>query len=626
MVDRLRHGEVAPISSRREKENFRLNSVEQILGGFMQRGIRGHEIWRTVSWMLRCLRAVPRGFAVLCVAAGAIASLIPAAGVKAIQMLAGWAGSANATVQALVIVALVFGLSSVIQQASFAFGRRLANRIDAHAAALLNERLARSSPVEFLDHECMREVISARQCVSEGKVSTALQGLLNVLNALITAATLVGSLWSLSPVGSMVSMCAAFPILATYGWYGRQESRLWPIAAGLSRRAAYFDEQLAHPRSAIELLAAGVSKQFADSSAESRLKAIGVRDRLEKLSIVSDSIAGSGSSLLLFIALVLFWCGGGGHPVDMAAGIVGIVSGMSSMAGLGHQVGELASSVPAVTRYRRLVETHDIRQGWGQFEFEGRVTSLVATALCVTYPGVPGDIVRDVNLVVSRGHVTALVGGNGAGKTTLVRGLSGIVPWSGGDVVVNLDDGRSQSPTAAMVASLGQDFGRYEVTVREYLELGSRDSLKDSDLWGSLARVGLDSTIRGLPDGLDTQLGSSWEGTDLSGGQWQKLALARLFLLDRPIWILDEPTSAIDAETEGEIFDLLQAECQDRCVLVVTHRASTLTHVDDILVMDKGLIVQRGSFNDLMRCPGRFREMFQGQLEEVRKMVGISPD
>lgn len=473
----------------------------------------------------------------------------------------------------------------------------------------------------------MDEVITARQCFSEGKTSTALQGLLNILFSVITAVTLVGALWEISPPGALVAVCAAFPVLMTYAWYGKQESRVWPTAARHSRRAAYFDEQLAHPRNAVELASTGGGRVFADASKESRRLATTVRDRLENLSVVSDSAAGLGSSVFLLIALVLFWQGGKGTAVDMAAGIVGIVSGMGAMSGLGYQVGELATSIPAVGRFRRFLgdDSHSQAISVGIPSNARRVVQAVAQDLAVAYPSHRELTVSGVNLRVRCGHMVAIVGGNGAGKTTLVRALSGVLPPAQGSCTLTMDNGDVVAPGPDTVAFLGQDYGRYELTIREYLSLGMNHVPHDVALWEALTRVRLDGHVRKLPSQLDNQLGSSWGGVDLSGGQWQRLAIARLFLLDRPMWILDEPTSSIDAEVEVEIFDLLQAECRDRCIIVVTHRASTLTHMDDIVVMDQGRIVQRGTFDQLVHRDGRLREMFRGQLEEVRRLVGIDP-
>ena len=119
--------------------------------------------------------------------------------------------------------------------------------------------------------------------------------------------------------------------------------------------------------------------------------------------------------------------------------------------------------------------------------------------------------------------------------------------------------------------------------------------------------------VRGLPGQLDAQLGEQWGGSGLSGGQWQRLSLARIYLRDAPILILDEPTSAIDAETEETIFDELRKNRRDKITIVISHRAWTLRHMDRVYVMDDGVVSEAGSYEELMSAGGRFVQLFRGQ-------------
>lgn len=580
------------------------------------------------QWIIGRLTSVPRRLVCMSLLAGVLAAIVPAVSVRAIQGLASNLDSRSSAFASLALVAAVFGFSSVLQQANYALARRVAMRVDADAADALNSTLADSSAVAFLRPDWMSDLHAARECVSEGKVSTALQGHINIALAAVTAISLVASLWTISPAGALISILAAIPALVTYGWYGKQESKLWPTTAAHYRRAAYFDEHLAHPRHSIELIATGGAQVLAGGARQSRAKGLGVRDRLENLSILSDTVAGFASSLCLLLALVLFWSSRNGQPVDLAAGVVGIVSGMSAMSGLGYQVGELATSVPAVRLFRDFL-TKDTHPTDGARTVGGprsQMRSLEARGVTLQYPASSVPVVSDLSMRMDAGALLAIVGGNGAGKTTLVRSLAGILPPVSGECALTFADRSTVSPSSATVAFLGQDFGRYELTVREYLNIGSHEESTDERLFDVLTRVRLDEKNRELPDGLDTQLGSSWGGIDISGGQWQKLAIARLFLLDRLVWILDEPTSAIDAESEAEIFALLQRECTERCIIVVTHRVSTLTRMNDIVVMEGGAIAQRGSFDELRASQGRFREMFRVQLAEAERLTGFSHD
>jgi ATP-binding cassette subfamily B protein len=161
---------------------------------------------------------------------------------------------------------------------------------------------------------------------------------------------------------------------------------------------------------------------------------------------------------------------------------------------------------------------------------------------------------------------------------------------------------------------LTQEFGRYEFTVRETVSLGStRTNISDADLWRALDAAHASEFVRTMPGGLNAQLGEQWGGVGVSGGQWQRLALARIYLRDAPIWVLDEPTSAIDAETEYEVFRELQATKDKRITIVVSHRAWTLKGMDRIYVLDAGEVVECGTYEALSAAGGRFAEMFAEQ-------------
>ncbi|MBW3078035.1 ABC transporter ATP-binding protein [Bifidobacterium sp. 81T8] len=159
-----------------------------------------------------------------------------------------------------------------------------------------------------------------------------------------------------------------------------------------------------------------------------------------------------------------------------------------------------------------------------------------------------------------------------------------------------------------------QDFTRLEVTVREFIDPTGRKT--DRQLWDGLARARADTYIAGQPNGLDTQLGAQWGGIGLSGGQWQRLALARTFLSDQPLWILDEPTAAVDATAEAAIYhDLTENRPKDTTVIVISHRPHVLAHMDRIVVLDRGRIAETGTYDQLIAGHGMFSRLAHDSLE-----------
>jgi ATP-binding cassette subfamily B protein len=208
--------------------------------------------------------------------------------------------------------------------------------------------------------------------------------------------------------------------------------------------------------------------------------------------------------------------------------------------------------------------------------------------------------------------MVAFVGANGAGKTSLMNALLGVVVTDQGTVSIDgIDATNMDSATRlAHFGMLTQEFGRYEFTVREAVQLGAPTPASDEAIWAALRSARLHRAVSAMPAGLSSMLGQQWGGIGLSGGEWQRLALARIYLRDAPIWVLDEPTSSIDSEAEAEIFQELAATKSGRITIVVSHRAWTLRDMDVIHVMDSGRIVESGTYGELLRRRGRFSELF----------------
>lgn len=228
--------------------------------------------------------------------------------------------------------------------------------------------------------------------------------------------------------------------------------------------------------------------------------------------------------------------------------------------------------------------------------------------MCLSYPNSGAEVLHDVSIDLPSGRVVALVGENGAGKTSAIRALMGLVGTDSGTVRV---EGRA--PRLSDFGFLFQDYGRFELSVRQYVTLGVAGDPTSRQIFEALRMAHVDAFVSQLDGGLDAQLGEQWHGRTISGGEWQRLALARVFLRNARVWILDEPTSSVDAVTESDVFARLAERSAGHSTLVVTHRASTLRLVDRIDVMKQGRIVQSGSYDALRRSPGEFQRLFRQQ-------------
>ncbi len=237
-----------------------------------------------------------------------------------------------------------------------------------------------------------------------------------------------------------------------------------------------------------------------------------------------------------------------------------------------------------------------------------------------SYPGSKKQVFKNLSLVIEPGEKLALVGMNGAGKSTFIKLLLRFYVPDSGRILINgydLNDINIES-FLHQLAVLFQDFNKYVLTARDNISVSTSKSV-DSMIREAAKLSGADSVIENLPDRYDTYLSPSMRsGVELSGGQWQKIALARAFYRKANLIILDEPTSAIDAKSEADIFNNIFKEHDGRSAIIVSHRFSTVRKADKIVVFDKGKITERGSHNDLLEAGGLYAEMFNKQAEGYR--------
>jgi ATP-binding cassette subfamily B protein len=240
-----------------------------------------------------------------------------------------------------------------------------------------------------------------------------------------------------------------------------------------------------------------------------------------------------------------------------------------------------------------------------------------------TYPGATEPAVSEVSFQLRPGQSLALVGENGSGKTTLIKLLTRLYLPSSGRITLDGLDLAEWSPTALRrrVAVIFQDFARYQLKVGENIGVGDVDHFEDEARWREAAELATASPfVEELPAGYQTQLGKWFrDGRELSGGQWQKIALARAFIREgADILVLDEPTAAMDARAEAQVFEQFRELARERMVILISHRFSTVRMADQILVIQGGRILESGDHEALMRLDGHYAHLFALQAKGYR--------
>jgi len=242
--------------------------------------------------------------------------------------------------------------------------------------------------------------------------------------------------------------------------------------------------------------------------------------------------------------------------------------------------------------------------------------------VCFHYPGVERLVLRDLNLRLEPGERIALVGANGQGKTTLVKLLTRLYDPTSGRILLDGVDLREYDIDSLQreIGVIFQDFVRFDMAARANIGVGRLEHMEnESRIREAAGKSRADEILTKLPGNLDQMLGRRFEGgVDLSGGEWQKFALARAYLRDAQVLVLDEPTAALDAIAEYEVFKRFSELTEGRMALLISHRFSTVRMADLIVVLEGGAIREQGTHQQLMALGGRYAEMFELQAANYR--------
>jgi ATP-binding cassette subfamily B protein len=363
-------------------------------------------------------------------------------------------------------------------------------------------------------------------------------------------------------------------------------------------------------------------KLYAERMAELR--------RLARRQMRSNLLAiGAIGTVLAATLLTVAWLTVSGRvPLASASiAVVGVVMVGGRLANVGWSVGALTESAGHIEDYLVFDQLlPEVRRSRPTGAAPDGFAKLAAEGVVFRYPTAPEPALRGVSVEITAGEVVALVGENGSGKTTLAKLLAGLyrpeegaVRWDGVEMsTVDPDAWRDR------VAVIFQDFERFHLTARENIGLGRIAAMDDVEGIRAAARQsGADAFLEQLPDGYDTLLGPEFVGgTDLSVGQWQRIALARAFFRGAPVVILDEPTAALDPRAEKELFDRIRTLLAGRTVLLISHRFSSVRSADRIYVLDAGRVVESGDHEALMALDGVYAELFTLQAAAYLDQTG----
>ncbi|HEU5472399.1 MAG TPA: ABC transporter ATP-binding protein [Actinophytocola sp.] len=356
-------------------------------------------------------------------------------------------------------------------------------------------------------------------------------------------------------------------------------------------------------------------------------EAVRVARRQTWIQLVGRAISGLGTGIAYLVLGWLLYVEA--MPLALAgAAVVAMRTGSTALSNTIHGVNGLYEDSFYIELYEKLLTDSAGRRGpaaVGPAPVNPKTIEL--REVSYTYPGQDAPAIEGVSLTLRRGQVVALVGENGSGKSTLgklITGLyrptTGTVLWDGMDIATARRD-----TVHGQISVVSQEPLRWPITAADNIRIGrlSRDS-RDGTLWtGSAQLSGADELIDSLPRKENTMLSRLYEdGQDLSGGQWQRLSVARGAYRDAPVLVADEPTAALDAKAEARVFGALQTASRDgagtRTTLLVTHRLANVRHADRILVLERGRITGDGTHAELMAAGGLYAELYSLQAQAYR--------
>lgn len=585
---------------------------------------RLHTLISSSAWALRRTWRVHRGLTSTLVAAAFVRSLVPAGVVLAarglINAVSAGLGGGTGGLPALVPWLLLGVGCTVLEALARAVHDFASRRLQGELTVSLTDEIlvhaARLEPAHFEDPRFQDLLEQARRDTA-GSFGKFLQGALGACAESVRIASLTAVLVYIEPLVAFALLLVGVPFLIAKWRFARMRYEEERQRTTSRRWISYFVSLLVDARSVPEVRILGIGPHLVGRF---RTIAEGFRSRdarLHRLVLAGDSVFIAVSVTAFWAAFV--WVAIGALRGTETIGDVAVFGGVTARMSFAIEqavaafTGALESTL-FISNLLAFLKLEPRRAAPAMTQKIAAPAVLEATGLAFGYPGAAREVLSGLSLSVAAGEIVALAGGNGAGKTTLAKLLARLYEPARGTILLGGVDLTAAPPERAhaSVAFLFQEAARFEATLSENVAYGDWESLSRTPerVEGVGRRAGLDALATGMPQGYATLLGRMFGDYTPSGGEWQRIALARTLARDAALLVLDEPTLHLDQQAERFFIENLKALCAGRTVVLITHHPPLLSAADRVVFLSGGRVAEEGRHEELLARRGAYAALF----------------
>lgn len=520
-----------------------------------------------------------------------------------------------------IVWALILLAAGLIEQLYWPFRNHLRSMVGDDAGVFLQTRVLRKAaaiPLEHYEHAPFFNTLIRANDDLGGRSAHIISLLFDLLEVSIMFVSILAPIWFVDARIVWLIIIGCIPLFISNWRIAHAHHDVRTRNAPIELYANKLSDLILQRDAAAEIRLFGTGPRLVQRwlSARSRIaddsiRAVGVVSRAEITGEVFAVIGMAGAMALLVQNMIA----GSASLGSLVAAILAITWGVSMVGGVAYRAREVRENSAFLN------DIFVFEEEAARFQRSGsNLVSASKTPMTISlqnasfrYPDTDREVVCDLNLEITAGEHIALLGENGAGKSTLVRLIAGLYAPTSGAVY---QDGDIATDTRNDIGAVFQDFVRWQFPLRDNVGFGNVQALgDDAGMLTALEKSDLGDLPEELEEGLDTWLGRELGERDLSGGQWQRLAIARAFFRDARLLILDEPTAALDPLAEQHLFERFRELADGKTAITISHRIGPARSADRILVMDRGQIIEDGTHESLMKRDGMYASMFRAQQE-----------